>query len=84
MLKQINKFFILFSDLFCSILLFVLLSANFVIASNLNELNSLAYCPLQKIWIKKAVETLPIRSNLLEQICMSNAQKQHLAVKIVL
>jgi hypothetical protein len=64
--------------------MFVLLSANFLIPSNINELNNLVYCPLQKNWIKKTAETLPIHSNPLEQICMSDSEKQHLAFEIVL
>ncbi len=83
MLKQTNKFFLIFSNLFCSSLFFILLSANFVIPYNSNELSNLVYCPLQKTWIKKTTETLLIRSNPLDQICMSDSEKQHLTFKIV-
>lgn len=83
MLKQTNKFFLIFSNLFCLSIFFVLLSANFVIPYNSNELSNLVYCPLQKTWIKKTTETLLISSNPLEQICMSDSEKQHLAFKIV-
>lgn len=44
----------------------------------------LVYCPLQKTWVKRNEEPESIRQNPLDQICMSDAKKQTLAIQISL
>jgi hypothetical protein len=84
MSKQTNKLFLILSKVFCLCFLFALISANVAFSHKSNEANNLVYCPLQKTWVKKTIEILPIRKTSLEQLCMSDAEKQNLAIQLSL
>lgn len=43
-----------------------------------------AYCPLQKVWVKRSIDAAPKRHNLLSQLCMRDTVKQNLAIEISL
>lgn len=57
---------------------------SFVNDLRLTANEDLVYCPLQKIWVKRAEESQPVRHISLDQICMSDRTRQELAIQIAL
>jgi hypothetical protein len=74
---------ILFSySIFIGLILQIVFAINIPFLSK-TSLNNLVYCPLQKTWVKLNSDISVTQTTPLNQICMSNAEKQILSAQIL-